>query len=118
MSRKLNDAEFKHNKIIDDLMAIIDCAEEFDFNKIELTSFLLSDDRRRQQIRIRLINLLKKRSNGQSCWRIDDCGRVANGLRTRLDFYFLKFTIPNGTAKNHFVRDGKNTAGRLEIVCV
>lgn len=114
ISSKLSDAEFRHNKIVDDLMAIVANAEEFHFNKIELTSFLLSDDLKRDHIRLRLMNRLDKRFAGK--WSINDCGTVASNWKSKLDFICLKITIPKRTAKNHFVFSERNLAGKLEIV--
>lgn len=116
ISSKLSDAEFTHNKIVGDLMAIVSSAEEFHFNKIELTSFLLSDNLKREQIRQRLKRRLEKQSHGK--WRINDCGTVDNNWKSNLEFLFLKLTIPNQTAKNHFVSNKEKLAGKLEIVCV
>jgi hypothetical protein len=114
MSSKLSDDEFRHNKIVDDLMTIVANAEEFHFHKIDLTSFLLSDDLKRDQIRLRLMSRLERRFAGK--WSINDCGTVGDNWKSKLDFICLKITIPKRTAKNHFIFDERKLAGKLEIV--
>lgn len=114
MSSKLSDDEFRHNKIVDDLMTIVASAEEFHFRKIDMTSFLLSDDLKRARIRLRLMNRLEQRFAGK--WSINDCGTVDSNWKSKLDFICLKLTIPKRTAKNHFLFNERKLAGKLEIV--